>query len=174
MTVVIESSSSGFVDLAGWITALAVFIGLLWNIYWSRISAKNAHRHEFWFKRVIAPRCIEPIINLYNDYIINLHSRFFQEDSSREMRKFIHEFQNAKNKVIGEVWISNIFDQNYYNLCCRCLDDVEDALAMKFSESQEMSEPLTLAQKSSIKRFSNDKMLLLLRAARNLDPTLEN
>lgn len=63
-----------------------------------------------------------------DDFLGKLSRVDFSHMSVDESKSFCDEFSIEKESVLEKLWLSKIFDDNYYDFACKKLDKVEDVM----------------------------------------------
>lgn len=129
-TFVTEGSSALDVIAIG--TLVVAILALLWTAYWNRRSERRSYLDEFWFRQVVAPKCIDPVLSLNDVWAARVDNVTAANVTHAFVMRFLSDFQNDKAKVIGATWVSRIFKSGFYARCCDSLDQVEDVFAREF------------------------------------------
>jgi hypothetical protein len=119
-------------DPTAWVALLlsvSVFAWTIWNEY---ASARRRQADEYWYRRILGPNCIEPLVEFLNDHINRLQLINVGSLTAEASRDFCADFAQRKEALLAKLWISRLFSADYYDFACRRLDDVEDIMSSTF------------------------------------------
>lgn len=128
---IVSGERSG-VDIVACV-ALLISIGtLVWTIWNEYSSVQRRRADEYWYRQVLGPNCIEPLVKLLNDHIDDLQRVDTEKLTIEESRNFEAKFCFRKEELIAKLWLSHLFSASYYQLASDELDGIEDGMAGKF------------------------------------------
>ena len=122
--VVSGGGSSDFLAYASLAVALAAFV---FTAYWSRRTERRLHLDEYWFRQLVAPKCIVPIMEFHDAWLAKMERIDFPLPPDA-LRELVSEYQRARVGVLDGAWISKIFTGDFYANCSEALDAIEDSL----------------------------------------------
>ena len=118
-----------------WATVIGVglrIVGQLWGLYQRRIDRRRSVVDEFWYRTILVPICLQPLVDLVSEYIDRLH----RLDSGAlltfilpALRDLALEFGVDKNRVLGRFLLLTAFDEQIYRRIGETLDLLEDEIS---------------------------------------------
>ncbi len=122
--VISGAGSSG--DLLAYASLLVSMLTLMFTAYWSRRSERRSHLDEYWFKQLVSPKCVEPVVQFHDRWMSNLALEIRADDRGW-VENFLSKFHDERGALQEGAWVSRIFAGDYYDYCCSQMDSVEDA-----------------------------------------------
>ena len=130
-----------------WATIIGVgfrFVGFLWSLYQRRLDRERSIVDEFWYRTIILPICLKPLVDLISEYIDRLH----KIDGSTllpmimpTLRDLALEFGVDKNRVLGRFLLLSAFEEEIYRKIGETLDALEDDITEYCSSINKESHP---------------------------------
>ncbi len=115
------------------LVALLVAIATLgWTIYWERTSARRRLIDEYWYRQIVGPNCVTPIIDFLNSWIDRL-PELGVAPSVTKVDEAYEAFCAEKNVLLSKLWLSKLFSDSFYEDAEQAFDDVEDVFAQELS-----------------------------------------
>lgn len=124
-----------------WLTVIVAGSGLLWNISSFLLSAASKERarradmrDDFWFRAIINPICLEPLLNFLIDTADELNKMNTENGGQqanteiKEYDTFLDNFKNRKDRLISRFLITKVLDFLTYESITKDLDELDDAI----------------------------------------------
>jgi hypothetical protein len=119
-------ASGGDAVLASWSFVIAL-LSLLWTALWSWWTFKRGHIRDYWFKEVIAPRTVVPLLAFSEEWLVRIRALQGSTDGAHAAQE-LGVFGEAKDKLLAQIWISKFLFEKLYSETCDQFDVVEDSL----------------------------------------------
>lgn len=127
---IVSNGASGS-DMLAWGGLAIAALALLLTAYWNRRSEKRLFLDEFWFRQVVAPKCIAPVIEFHDGWLAKVDSLDASDTDAKSLQALMSELQRTRLTIEHSAWITRIFSGTYYVEACRTLDLVEDSFAQE-------------------------------------------
>ncbi len=123
-----------------WVTvfvALGTFVLRLYNYIVERRDKSRDRKisieDEFWYRGVILPTCLEPLLQfvlVQSDKLHNLNNRFLNSDENKnaEYKTYLDQFQKEKRSLENRSIVLEVISEEAYASVTKELDDLEDAV----------------------------------------------
>lgn len=121
------SSADGILSLL----AVVVSVGaLVFTVYWNFRAEKQGYTDSYWFRVVVGPKCVEPIVAFRDKWNVRV-AELQSEMSLERYRSIVGELQVDRAALEDSLWISKIFGPTIFSECTAVLDSLEDSFANK-------------------------------------------
>ncbi|HEL3007235.1 TPA: hypothetical protein UM358_001041 [Stenotrophomonas maltophilia] len=124
--------NTGGVEPVSLVALVVSLLTLAFTVYWNFRSERQSYSDSYWFRTVVGPKCVEPIIAFRDCW----SAKFAAVEgciSIDEYRAIVGEFQVDKAKLEDSLWISRIFGPKIFKECSSLLEQLEDSLADKLA-----------------------------------------
>lgn len=162
--IIIAEGASG-VEATVWVSLLLAFGTLVWTAYWNRRTERRAYLDEYWFRQVVAPKCISPILALHDDWLSKIDNMPKASWGQSLVQGMIADFQKDMSQLLNSVWIARIFSSDFYSDCCNYLYAVEDSFANEFGHVLVGTQQVSLAKEAMKQSLGDASVRMLSRAA---------
>lgn len=152
--------------------ALIVSIGTLgWTVWCEFTGAGRRRADEYWYRSVLAPNCIEPLIDLMNEYVAAL-ATLNTDMTFEESQAFCDSFAQKKERLLARLWISKLFSSEYYDQACLELDHIDDFFVQTFGAFFMRGKSAEQIDFSSLRDEAIARISNLLREAYSIEPVI--
>lgn len=131
-------------DLVAWLALVVAFITLAWTIYWERVSARRRQIDEYWYRQIVGPNCVEPIIAFLNKWIDELLVHGANPPAAT-LDAMYTTFCTEKESLLSKLWLSKLFSNSFYDEAEETFDQVEDVFAEELTRSHAHANKPTLS-----------------------------
>ena len=128
-TISIVTGNSDW-DPLPWVSLLVGIGAVVFTIYWNFRAERRAYMDEYWFRQIVAPKCVDPILAFHESWSLKVRNLDASLDIE-SVKKLLFDFQLDKALVLDGTWVSRIFSRTFYSDCCNALDEVEDVFAVE-------------------------------------------
>lgn len=163
--IVIAQGGTG-PDMTSWVSLAVALAALLWTAYWNRRSEKRGYLDEYWFRQIVAPKCINPILGFHDGWLAKVESINGAQLSQLFVQNLLSDFQKEKSVVLNLTWVARIFSSGFYAKCCEFLDSVEDTFADELGRVLVSRQALSQAQASMKASLADASVGILQEAAK--------
>src|SRR5690242_7512283 len=133
-----KASGSWWQSPPGWVTWLntvGIIVAAIWTLFVYVIGRQDrkGNRHdEFWYRGILGPRCIQPLLNLVDVNLQRLRALEGQAPipGQQPYRNALALFSQEKATVTNSLFLLTLFDDAAYQKLARELDTIEDVLAL--------------------------------------------
>lgn len=161
-SIVVTDGGSNAIAWASFALALCAFA---FSVYWSKRTEKRLSLDEYWFRQIVAPKCVTPIIE-FHDYWLAELARIENDPFDLERSKeVIDALQRHKNKIENSVWVVRIFSPKFQKTCYEEFEVLEDSFAQQFGDVAFHGKDLSEACSSLRQSLGNIAVKLLARTA---------
>ena len=161
-SIVFQSGSSS--DEAAWIALAVALLTLVLTSYWNWRAERRSFLDEFWFRQIIAPKCVDPIMDFHREWLIKIDAINTNSISVKFVKGILSDVQKDMTAVSDSAWIAGMFSSIYYGKCCESLDVVEDVFATELGKLVVSANNIEAA-KSSMKKSIGDAAVKILSEA---------
>ncbi len=117
-----------------WLTALVAFGTLIWRMYTFYVDRSDlkTERDEYWYRNVVIPICIEPLVKFIEELTANLRKletetkEVKQPKRSTTYKIFLKTFKAQKDSVINRFLVLISAEAVIYQRISNALDEIED------------------------------------------------
>jgi len=114
-----------------WITVAFAFGTFIYRIITYIRKRRLSIGDDFWFRKILLPVCIEPLIKLVEDSVCKLKKLQAKTTNIKTVYdNYLKEFKSEKNSVISKFMV--LVSKNselYSNISC-AIDEIEDIITM--------------------------------------------
>jgi hypothetical protein len=158
-----ETGNQGWISLVSLAVALAAVI---WTAYWNRRSERRGYLDEYWFRQIVAPKCINPILGFHDAWLARVDSLNRNKVNQASVQSLLSDFQKEKSVVLNSTWVARIFSTGFYARCCELLDAAEDTFAIELGAVLVSRQVLSQAQASMKVSLADASVGILQEAAK--------
>lgn len=161
--IVLAAPADGM-DVTALVSLFIAVIALISTFYWNRRVERRSYLDEFWFRQVVAPNCIDPVIKFHGCWVDRIDGIRSGKVDANFIRRFVSDFQLAKSTVLDSSWVAKIFSKVFYEKSCRYLDKTEDVFAEQLAAVLINRQSLSQAQ-AEMKAILGDASVGILSEA---------
>ncbi len=114
--------------IMGWIAIAIALSSLIWTFHSNRRTERRSYRDNYWFREVLAPSCLNPVLALRETWRVKIHSLFGVSIDGALLRTFVSDLQSETAALIASMWVARIFDGTFYQSAATALGKIEDAV----------------------------------------------
>lgn len=133
----------GGTDFAAWIAVGISVCALLLTWYWNRRNERRSSRDSYWFREVLAPSCLDPVRNFRKQWSQRILGIVGQQLTVVQAQLLIADAQRDLAALRREMWLARLFKGNFFQDTAVVIDQIEDAVANRFSRAATATGPFT-------------------------------
>lgn len=164
MSKYILAESAPGADWTSWASLVVAAFALGFTIYWSRRTERRMYLDEYWFRQVVAPKCVNPVIEFHDVWLLRIGSLTGTKIDLDEFQNLMGDLQAHKSSLENSVWITRIFSKTFFLECSKNLERVEDSFADELGNVLLKKSSLEAAQ-SALKASVGDAAVSILANA---------
>lgn len=148
-----------------WVSLFIAALALGITIYWNKRSERRSYLDAYWFRQVVAPKCIDPVLGFHDSWLRQLERLNDTPVDAAFATDMLSRFQREKSALLDATWVAQIFSLNFYRDACLLLDEAEDAFAANLGEVVLGRRQLSQAQAAMKKALADAAVGVLAEAA---------
>ena len=157
--------TEGGTELIAWGSFALALCAFAFSVYWSRRTERRLSLDEYWFRQIVAPKCVSPIIEFHDYWLAELSKIESATLNIKLYRQTIGTLQTQKSALENSVWIVRMFSPDFQQSCYKELEGLEDAFASKLGAVVLNGADMDEACSALRQHVSESAVTLLSRAA---------
>ena len=126
-------------SLPWWVSATAAvaLINLVYTIFWNNHKRNeeifSSIKDKYWFREIILPICIKPLVDFANDQATLLHTMEKEAIAGKDKERYtayLTKFKHDKASVINRFMILGPISSDLYGAVASRLDNLEDSVTL--------------------------------------------
>jgi hypothetical protein len=128
---------------AMWVAIVGVLVDvirLIYELVHERKEKDSSVHDQFWFRTIISPRCVNPLIEFVELHakalgtlVSNLMTTSDPQVQLTRLRQFVATYQVASNELLERLILLTVFDNEVYLQVRNCLEQLEDDLTQRLA-----------------------------------------
>lgn len=166
----VESGTTSSINWPAWIASSIALLVFVSNFYWNGRREWRNYRDSYWFEKIVAPHCIEPIIDFQDSVEKSLNSLGNTQNNNRpkSFRNFDADLAKRCKALTSKLWISKTFGNSCYDRTSELIDDLEDQMALIVGDAWKEKRSLKSHELTNLIETLRVTVISLLKEAKSI------